>query len=42
MIPGVADAVDPSTLGSADGPVVPDGDGPVTPMVPCHAVGRVR
>ena len=39
MIPGVADIVDPSTLGSADGPVVPDGDDPSTPMVPCDAVG---
>ena len=28
MIPGVAGIVDPSTLGSADGPVVPDGDDP--------------
>ena len=38
MIPGVADIVDPSTLGSADGPVVPDGDDPAIPMVPCDAV----
>ena len=38
-IPGEADIVDPSTLGSADGPVVPDGDGPATPMVTCDAVG---
>ena len=39
MIPGVADIVDPSTLGSADGPVVPDGNDPAIPMVPCDAVG---
>ena len=39
MIPGVTDIVDPSTLGSADGPVVPDGDDPAIPMVPCDAVG---
>ena len=39
MIPGVADIVDPSTLGSADGPVVPDGDDSATPMVPCDAAG---
>ena len=38
VIPDVADIVDPSTLGSADGPVVPDGDDPATPMVPCDAV----
>ena len=38
VIPGAADIVDPSTLGSADGPVVPDGDDPATPMVPCDAV----
>ena len=31
--PGVTDIVDPSTLGSADGPVVPDGDDPATAMV---------
>ena len=37
VIPGVAD-IDPSTLGSADGPVVPDGDDPATPMVPYDAV----
>ena len=30
---------DPSTLGSADGPVVSDGDDPATPTVPCDAVG---
>ena len=30
--------VNPSTLGSADGPVVPDGDYPAIPMVPCDAV----
>ena len=39
MIPGVADNVDPSSLGSADGLVVPDGDDPATPMVSCDAVG---
>ena len=39
MIPGVAGIVDPLTLGSADGPVVPDGDDPAIPMVPCDAVG---
>ena len=38
MIPGVADIVDPSTLGSAGGPVVPDGDDPATPMVPCDDI----
>ena len=38
MIPGVADIFDPSTLGSADGPVDPDGNDPATPMVPCDAV----
>ena len=32
VIPGVADIVDPSTLGAADGPVVPDGDDQATPM----------
>ena len=37
-IPGEADIVDPSTLGLADGPVVPDGDDPATPMVPCDDV----
>ena len=30
--------VDPSTLGSAESSVVPDGDDPATPMVPCDAV----
>ena len=40
-IPGEADIVDPSTLGSADGPVVPDGDDPATPMVPCDAVDPI-
>ena len=39
VITDVADIVDPSTLGSADGPVVPDGGDPATPMVPCDAVG---
>ena len=39
MIPGVANIVDPSTLGSADGPVVPDGDDPAIPIVPYDAVG---
>ena len=39
MIPGVADIVDPSTLGSTDGPVVPDGDDAAISMVPCDAVG---
>ena len=39
VILGVADIVDPSTLGSADGPVVPDGDDPAILMVPCDAVG---
>ena len=39
MTPRVADIVDPSTLGSDDGPVVPDGDDPATPMTPCDAVG---
>ena len=39
MIPGVVDIVDPSTLGSPDGPVVSDGDDPATPMLPCDAVG---
>ena len=34
-----ADIVNPSTLGSADGPVVPDGDDPATLMVPCDAAG---
>ena len=38
-MPGEADIADPSTLGSADGPVVPDGDDSGTPMVPCDAVG---
>ena len=38
-IPGVAEIVDPSTLGSADGPVVPDGDNPAIPMVQCDVVG---
>ena len=38
MIQGVADIVDPSTLGSTDGPVVPDGDDPTTPIVSCDAV----
>ena len=37
-IPGEADIVDPSTLGSADGPVVPNGDDPATPIIPCDAV----
>ena len=37
MIPGVAEIVDPSILGSADGPVVPGGDDPATRMVPCDA-----
>ena len=37
-MPGEADIEDASTLGSADGPVVPDGDDPATPMVPCDAV----
>ena len=37
-IPSVADIVDPSTLGSAGCPVVPDGDDPATLMVPCDAV----
>ena len=32
------DFVDPSTLGSADGPMVPDGDNPAIPMVPCDTV----
>ena len=32
------DFVDPSTLGSADGPVVPHGDYPAIPMVQCDAV----
>ena len=39
VIPGVADIVDPPDLGSADGPVVPDGNDPATAMVPCDAVG---
>ena len=39
VIPGVADNVHPSTLGSADGPMVPNGDDPATPIVPCDAVG---
>ena len=34
-IPGEADIVDPSSLGSADGPAVPGGDDPATP---CDAV----
>ena len=38
-IPGEADIVDLPTLGSANGPVVPDGDDPATPMIPCDAVG---
>ena len=38
MIPGIAGIVDPSTLGPADGPVVPGGDDPATPTVPCDAV----
>ena len=38
VIPGVADTVDPSTLGSAECRVVPDGDDPETSMVPCDAV----
>ena len=39
-IPGDADAdiVHASILGSGDSPVVPDGDHPATPMVPCDAV----
>ena len=41
MTLGVADIFDPSTLGSADGPVVPGGDDPAIPMVPCDAVGSV-
>ena len=32
------DFVDPSTLGSANGPVVSDGDYLAIPMVPCDAV----
>ena len=39
VIPGVADIVDLSTLGSADGPVVPDENDPAIPMVPRDAVG---
>ena len=38
-IPGEADIVDPSTRGSAYGPVVPDGDNSATPMIPCDAFG---
>ena len=38
-IPIAADIVDQSTLGSSDGLVVPDGDGPAILMVPCDAVG---
>ena len=38
---GETDSVDPSTLGSADGPLVPDGDDSTTPIVPCEAVGPV-
>ena len=38
-IPDEAGIVDPSTLGSADGPVVPDGDDPATPTIPCDAAG---
>ena len=39
MIPGVADIVHPTNLGSASGPVVPDGDDPAIPMVPRDAYG---
>ena len=39
VIPGEAGIAGPSTLGSADGPVVPDGDDPATPIVPCDAIG---
>ena len=39
MISGVADIVDQSTIGSSDGPVVPDSDDPAIPMVPCDGVG---
>ena len=42
MIPGEANAVDPLTLGdvdSVDGPVVPDGNDPATPIIPCVAIG---
>ena len=37
-IPGEKDIVDPLTLVSADGPVVPDDDDPETPMIPCDDV----
>ena len=37
-IPGEVDVVDPSILGSADGPLVPDGDDPAAPMILCDAI----
>ena len=39
VIPGVADIVDPSTLSSANGPMVADVDDPAIPMVSCDAIG---
>ena len=37
-IPVEAYIVNPSTLGPADGPVVPDGDYPGALIIPCDAV----